>query len=65
MLRLVEDVEEVVYSSLEEYLSRDKVEVCTDMDKMKAIFDMKERIKYYLDEIELYLPRRRKWKNVS
>ena len=60
MLRLVEDVEEVVYSSLEEYLSRDKVEVCTDMDKMKAIFDMKERIKYYLDEIELYLPRRRK-----
>lgn len=53
MLRLVEDVEEVVYSSLEEYLSRDKVEVCTDVDKMKAIFDMKERIKYYLDEIKL------------
>ena len=60
MLRLVEDVEEVVYSSLEEYLSRDKVEVCTDVDKMKAIVDMKERIKYYLDEIELYLPMRRR-----
>lgn len=60
MLRLVEDVEEDTYSSLEEYLSREKVEVCTDVDKMKAIVDMKERIKYYLDEIELYLPMRRR-----
>ena len=59
MLKLVEAIEEDTYSSLEEYLSRDKVEVCTDMDKMKAIVDMKERIKYYLDEIELYLPIRR------
>lgn len=50
--------EEVVYSSLEEFMNRNKPKEKKD-DKLQEILEMKAKIKYYLSEIEMFTPRTR------
>ena len=60
--------DDTVYGSLEAFMSRNQnQEVLTPDDKLinlinarlKSIKEAKQRIKFYLEEIEMFLPRRR------
>jgi len=63
---LLED--EIVYGSLEAFMTRkqvtetlsedDKIALMID-ERMGQIHEARERIKFYLDELEMFLPRRR------
>lgn len=57
-----------IYESLEAYMNRHKIDLSLSPDetlvsmineKFEAIMEAKARIKFYLDEIDMFLPRRR------
>ena len=49
--------DEEVFNSLEEFMNRNKPKV-EEVDYLKEVIEMKARIKYYLNEIEMFTPRR-------
>lgn len=48
--------DELVFNSLEEFMNRDKLKV-KEVDILEEITTMQQRIKYYLDEIQMFMPR--------
>jgi hypothetical protein len=48
--------DELVFNSLEEFMNRDKLKV-KEVDILEEIITMQQRIKYYLDEIQMFMPR--------
>lgn len=64
---LIELEDDEIYPSLDAFMNRHKRDVALSPDdklamkinqQLEAIYDAKERIKFYLEEIDIFMPRR-------